>query len=303
MELTISIPYYRGFEFLKAAIQSVLKQSASEWNLIIFDDGGRDPKVRAYIEDLHEPRVRYHLNPNRLGMVGNWNRCLELAETEWVTVLHADDELEENYVQLMTDAAKKHVGAAAVFCRARVIDAFGRSTFSFPDFYKRFLVPGSGEICLEGEAGLSALLRGNFVFCPALCYHMPTLGGRRFDARWKMVQDLHLTTNLMLEGHRLIGLPVVGYRYRRHEENATNEYTESLIRFNEEIVLFQELAQLAERKGWDQARRQALSFRIIKLNLLYCIVQDLLRLRPGSAKEKTQLLFAMMRGSSASSLR
>ena len=60
-------------------------------------------------------RVRYLRNPKNLGMAENWNRCLDVADTELVTLLHGDDELCPEYGLRMTDAMKAHPSAAAAF--------------------------------------------------------------------------------------------------------------------------------------------------------------------------------------------
>lgn len=57
-----------------------------------------------------------------------------------------------------------------------------------------------------------------------------------------MVPDLDLVTRLLLEGEHLIGLPQRGYRYRRHGESATVQYTASLLRFDEEVRIYDQLS-------------------------------------------------------------
>src|SRR5262249_34364804 len=151
-------------------------------------------------------------NDANLGMVGNWNRCLDLAETDLVTLLHADDELRPDYTDVMLQAAQAHPEAAAFFCQADIIDERGRCRFSFPDWFKRRLVPNRhGTVILRGEPALRALLRGNFIMCPTLCYRKCIVGNRRFIGAWRFAQDMYLTTQLLMEGETLIGLPQVAY--------------------------------------------------------------------------------------------
>jgi hypothetical protein len=224
-------------------------------------------------------------------MVENWNRCLHLADTELVTLLHADDELRDSYAGTLKSAAERYPWAAALFCEAEVIDAGGAPCFSFPDWIKRFLRPGRGRtVRLEGPRGIGALLRGNFIMCPTLCYRKSLLQGRRFAPRWRMVQDLELTTRLLLEGESLVGIPDVAYRYRRHPHNATAQYTRNLLRFHEESALYELLGEESSSRGWGAVARIARGKSIIKLNLAYSALHDLLGLQSRFAWEKLWLL-------------
>ena len=288
--ITFAVPFYKGKDYLARAIRSVFAQDAPEWQLVVCDDspgGAAEEVVRAFAD----PRIGYVRNEQNLGMAGNWNRGLDVATTELVTLLHADDELLPNYARLITRAAAEHPRAAGVFCRARVIGPDGRPVFSLPDRVKDVLVRwGSDPVRVAGPAGVASLLRGNFIMCPTVCYRRPVLGERRFSARWKFVLDLAFFTRLLSEGEELIGVPEFGYAYRRHPENATAAYTESLLRFEEEAVLYNELAATARSRRWAEVFRVARQKRIIRLHLGFRILADVLRGRAGAASDKFAFL-------------
>src|SRR5262249_14542574 len=168
--LTIAIPFYKGHAYLRAAIESVLRQTSPNWKLVVCDDGP-DPGTAELVASFADPRIRYLRNEHNLGMAGNWNRCLEVAETDLVDLLHNDDELLPNYVEVMLAAGQQFPDASAFFCRARVIDAAGKESFSFVDYVKRFLQPqGRGPLVLEGQSAVEALMHGDFIMCPTVCY-------------------------------------------------------------------------------------------------------------------------------------
>ncbi len=287
--LTIAIPFYQGHAYLRLAIDSVLRQERADWQLLVSDDGS-EASTEELVRGYGDARLQYQRNERNLGMAGNWNRCLDLAPTDLVTLLHADDQLLPNYATLMTTAAAEHPRAALLFCRSRIIDAAGRPCLSLPDFVKRFLEPGRGVLHLEGAAALEALLYGDFIMCPTVCYRKSVLGARRFSTEWKQVLDLDLYTRLLLEGEHLVGLPTRAYAYRRHPGNATAQHTQDLLRFREESALYDRLAQQAAQRGWTRAARVARGKRIIKLNLLYQVLRDALRLHFGSAGTKLAFL-------------
>jgi len=259
----------------------VRAQTLPSWRLVISDEGLESEQVAALLDDS---RITHSVNPVPLGMAANWNRCLELADTELVTLLHADDRLLPNYAELMVEAARRHPGVAAFFCDARIIDGRGRPAFSFPDWIKTVIRPRSLD--LEGESGVEALLRGNFIMCPTLCYRRPEL---RFSESWRMVQDLEFTLGLLLAGQRLLGLPQVAYEYRRHAANATVDYTASRLRFEEEFRLYDEVARHCSARGWRRAERTGRAKVMLRLHLFYAGLADLVRGRPRAAGRKLAL--------------
>lgn len=294
--LTVAIPFYKGHAYLRLAIESVLRQSSPDWRLVVCDDGP-ESGTRELVESFRDPRMRYLRNERNLGMAGNWSRCLEVADTDLVNLLHNDDELLPNYVEVMRAAGKQFPDAAAFFCRARVIDAEGRPSFSFIDYAKRFLQPkADGPLVLEGKSAVQALMRGDFIMCPTVCYRRSRLPSERFRADWKMVLDLDFFTRILLEGGRIVGLPAVAYAYRRHSENATTAYTESLLRFEEESYLHDRIVEAARGRGWPEVARVAAGKRVIKLHLLFRIAQDLSRLRLRAAGRKWRFLYGLMAG-------
>ena len=291
VSITIAIPYYSGFSYFQAALQSALQQSISD-NKILVVDNSADDEVKAYVGSLGERRINYYKNPTNLGMIGNFNRCLNLASTELVVILHADDELDRDYCKSVQAAAKDYPEAVGFFCAATIIDEKGKRKFSFADYVKTWLIPSTKKVIkIEGDIGASSLMRGNYIFAPTLCFRKRRLGDRRFAEKWKQVLDLDLVTRVLLEGEHLVGLPQSRYRYRRHGGNATLQHTANLLRFDEEVQIYNELSVRFREKGWVRAADAARKKTMIKLNLIYCFAQDLLSLRVPSARSKLKFFY------------
>ena len=293
--ITIAIPFYKGHAYLRAAIESVLRQSSPNWQLVVCDDGP-DAGTEQLVTSYADARIRYQKNEHNLGMAGNWNRCLDVAQTDLVNLLHNDDELLPNYVEVMSRAGRDYPNAAAFFCRARVIDADGKKSFSFVDSVKQFLEPrAKGPIILKGKSAVAALMRGNFIMCPTVCYRRSRLPKERFRQQWRMVLDLDFYTRILLSGGTIVGLPDTAFSYRRHPLNATSAYTESLLRFEEESQLHDRVAVTARSLNWLQVARIAAGKHVIKLHLLFRILEDVLRGRFVSAGRKSAFLCGLFR--------
>ncbi len=294
-EIGIAIPFYRNLDYLRSAVESVVAQSSPAWRLTVVDDSGRgerEESVRELVDSFRDGRIAYQRNPETLGMVSNWNRCIDRVQSPLVSLLHGDDRLLPSYVAEMGRCAEAHPDAVALYCGAEIIDASGRGVFSLPDRIKGWLEPsgGDGSSVLRGQPGATALMRGNFIMCPTLCFRRAVLGQRRFDHGWEQVQDLELTIRLLMEGETIAGSPAVAYAYRRHEESATSVHSESRLRFDEEIRLFDLIADRAEALGWSETARVARGKRIVKLHLLYRALRALARGRLGGAASTLRYL-------------
>jgi len=289
--VTFAIPFYTGITYLARTLRSIVAQVDPSWEAVVCDDGP-EQGVEEIVRSFGDGRVRYERNPRNLGMAGNFNRCIDVATTELVTVLHGDDELMPNYCGTMRAAAERHPTAAALFCRAQIIDERGVPRFSLSDVVKDVLINPSpkDELVLEGEPGVRALLKGNFIMAPTLCFRKKVLGTRRFAEGLKFIMDLELTTKLLLDGDTLVGIPEHAYRYRRHEENATSKYTRTQLRFREESEYYDRMKIKAAERGWDECVRLATSKRIIKLNVTYRALKNIALFDLGEARRGFRLL-------------
>ena len=61
------------------------------------------------------------------------------------------------------------------------------------------------------------------------------------------------------------------------------QQSESMLRFDEEVMIFDRIADRCQALGWIRAERVSRRKRIIKLHLVYRALRELLRLRPGAA--------------------
>lgn len=88
--VSVGIPTYRGERFIAAAIESVLRQSLGDFELIVIDDGSLDA-TEAIVRGYADPRLQYLRNERNLGPQPSWNRCLELARGRYFKLLPHDD--------------------------------------------------------------------------------------------------------------------------------------------------------------------------------------------------------------------
>lgn len=95
--VTIYIPCRNYGAFLRQAIDSVLSQHYSNWEVFIFDEGSSDD-TRAIAEHFaakHPDQIKFIHNPEPVGLQRIANRALSLARGKYLMRLDADDWLDE----------------------------------------------------------------------------------------------------------------------------------------------------------------------------------------------------------------
>ncbi len=91
-KVSVIIITYNRANLLPLAIESVLFQSFSNWELIIIDDGSTDNTSSVVERFLSDQRIIYHKNDINLGIGRTRNIGLRLAQGEYVAILDSDDE-------------------------------------------------------------------------------------------------------------------------------------------------------------------------------------------------------------------
>lgn len=117
------IPTYGRPLLLEHAIKSALGQHADIALEIIVVDNDHEGKFASelVVQKFSDKRLRYVRNPTNLGMCGNWNKCIELANSQWLTILHDDDQLHSAYVATVLQRIKKSPELSIIGCGVREI--------------------------------------------------------------------------------------------------------------------------------------------------------------------------------------
>ena len=277
-------------------LYSVKNQTSTDWVCVVVDDSGRENEAESTVLSLANPKITYIKNEANLGLAKCWNVGLEHMTRNFaptvVGVVHADDVLEPRFVEVSLRAHAANPEAVAVHTAVTVVDEENKKRFSFPDFVKFHVAPykHSRSISTSGDAGLASVLRGNFVFCPTVSFKTGLISLPLFDPQWNMAVDLELISRLLLNGQTVVGVPDFVYRYRRHRNNLTSQLTDTTARFVEEIGFYKQVAAKCEQKGFAKSAVTASRMTMIRLHILYRVLQKVTHFDAGAAIKLIQVL-------------
>lgn len=206
--ITVIIPTYNGAPYLCEAIESILGQTFTDFELIIIDDASSDNSVE--IGEgfaAKDSRIRVFRNERNLGFAANRNKAVSLARGRYIAWQDQDDismveRLERQYAVLEHDKNVGMVGGAM-----EVFDESGST--------------GVRRYPVDDEGIRKMIFRFSPVALPACMMRKTALievGG--YNEKWSPAGDLDMTFKIGMT-NRLANISEIVVRYRTHRGSAT----------------------------------------------------------------------------------
>ena len=221
-KISVCIPAYNHAGFIAQAIESVLGQICADYELLIIDDCSRDDTtyvIRSCAEK--DTRIRCRINPTNLGMVANWNACLEEARGEYIKFLCSDDLLSSPH-------AVAQMAARLDGDRSVALVASARNFIDVDSGVIRTLDPlkGSGE--QSGKVVINRCLREqhNLIGEPTAVMFRKSDGRRGFLPYYRQIVDLEMWFHLLEKGKlSYIDAPLCSFRIHAGQQTERNTNT------------------------------------------------------------------------------
>ncbi|MCQ4318931.1 glycosyltransferase family 2 protein [Stutzerimonas stutzeri] len=123
--VTVFIPVHNRQRYIITAVDSILAQTFSDFELLVIDDGSTDATLDA-LARYGDPRLRVESNPRNLGIPATRNRGLELARGEYIALLDSDDISRPNRLARQVEILDRHPQLAQIGSACDFMDADGR---------------------------------------------------------------------------------------------------------------------------------------------------------------------------------
>lgn len=114
---SVLIANYNNGKYLHDAIDSVLAQTYTKWEIIIVDDGSTDNSRDIYKQYSNNPHIHIYHNDKNLGCGYSKRRCVEIASGEICGFLDADDVLLPNALEYHVNMHTEHPEVSTVLSR------------------------------------------------------------------------------------------------------------------------------------------------------------------------------------------
>ena len=122
--LSIMIPTFNCANYLRTTLGSLLQQPAGTLEraqIVVIDDCSTRDDPEEVVREMAPGRVVFHRHPRNVGVCANFNSCLDLAEREWVQILHGDDYMLPGAYGEFSTCLEQFPDALAVFARSQIV--------------------------------------------------------------------------------------------------------------------------------------------------------------------------------------
>ncbi len=220
--ISVGMPVYNGESYLGDAIESILRQTMTDFELIISDNASTDKTeeiCRKY--GGRDGRIRYFRNSTNIGAAGNYNRVFSLARGAYFRWSNADDLFEPELHEKCLEILEENPDAVLAYGKTNIIGSTGnflrayednldlrqeRASDRFLDFFQRVGLTNVIYGLMRADAMRKTNLFGDGTI-PAV--------------------DTRFMAEMTLQG-KFIEIPQVLFHRRMHEASSSSDRADSV---------------------------------------------------------------------------
>jgi glycosyltransferase involved in cell wall biosynthesis len=210
--VSVVIPVYNAALYIRDALDSVLAQTFTHYEVIVVNDGSTDREELERVLDSHPLQIVYLSQENR-GVSAARNAAIHAARGTFYAQLDADDQWEPEYLAAQLGILRGDEDVALVYPNAVI---FGDSSDASVEFMK--ICPSEGEVTFE------SLIRQDCTVMTCVLARMNAVkGAGMFDEAIPSCEDFDLWLRIIKNGGRIIYHRQVLARYRRREGSLSSD--------------------------------------------------------------------------------
>ena len=211
--VSVCVPVFNGANFIRESVECVLNQTEEDFELLVVDNCSTDHTAEI-VAGYDDPRIRLSVNPQNVGLIANFNKCIELAKGDFIVLLPHDDVLLPTALETFSQALMADSDIGLVYSSFYSIDEKGNRL--------RLLSRDRDDRVMTGLEAFAMLAEG----CPIQC----AMTRRDVYARvglWDpaiMTCDWDVWCRVALAGYKYAYLSAPQNCYRVHPENGYIAY-------------------------------------------------------------------------------
>ena len=217
--VSIVMPTYNAVKYIQGAVESVLRQTYTDWELLIVDDGSTDG-TEQMIQNLikMDERVKLVKNKENIGVAETRNRGVELAKGEWIAFLDSDDIWHPNKLQEQLELYQRN-GMPFIFTGSGFMDENGKLL--------------NYELSVPQIIGYKELLKQNVISCSSVLIKKELAKKYPMEHSEKMHEDFAVWLSILKQEHiKAAGVnkPLLIYRISEKSKSG-NKWKASVMTF------------------------------------------------------------------------
>jgi glycosyltransferase involved in cell wall biosynthesis len=210
--VTLILPVYNGEAYLRPAIDSLLRQTFRDFELLIIDDGSTDGSA-AIVASYGDERIRFQRNARNLGLIATLNKGFELARGEFIARMDCDDISLPHRLERQLDYLACHPDVALVGSWFEKLQGRHSRVVKTP---------------VDHAAIRFFLIFDNTFLHSSIMIRRSLLEqfNLRFDPAFPYAEDYELWVRISRYA-RVANIPEVLVQYRDHADNTSNRFRQA----------------------------------------------------------------------------
>lgn len=209
MAFSVLMANYNNGKYIKKAIESVLNQTYSKWELIIVDDASTDNSLEIIKPYLRNKRIKLIKHKKNLGCGATKKTCARNANGELLGVLDSDDVLHKDAVKIMVKTHQDNPDCGLIYSTFYVCD----NNLKIKNIFEKVGKIGKGKTTQQSNKVIS-----HFATFKRSAYDKT--GGFDLKQRKAADKDIYLKLEEVTK-LKFINKPL--YYYRRNEKGISQD--------------------------------------------------------------------------------
>ena len=219
---SVVIPTYNRAGYITKAIDSVLRQTFGDYEIIVIDDGSSDrtqTALQPYLEKIH------YIYQDNAGVSAARNAGIRQATGKWIAFLDSDDEWLEEYLATQAAQIEKFPGAVAHIANAVTVGADRTRSIHFEEIRLMTIFRSKPDLLVEKPFGL-IIEKSHWFLQPVVMRRDELLKTDLLNPLLSIAEDLDILARVALTGPISISREVLVEIHRREEaiEHLASQY-------------------------------------------------------------------------------
>lgn len=245
--LTVFMPVYNGETYVGEAIESILRQTYTDFRFIIINDGSTD-RTEGVINAYRDPRITLVTHDTNLGIPRTRNHGLDLAEGHYLALMDSDDIANRRRLESQVAFLDNNQGVGICGTWYNKLLGSEKSETRFPVRHEEIVF----QMLFANAFGQNTvMLRRSFIEKHCL----------RYDINFPYSEDYEFWVRCS-KYMRLANLPETHVIYRYHPGNSSNRFSEEMAHHADRVrVMHFNNLELYPTKSELQLHLDLLNFR------------------------------------------
>ncbi len=218
-KIGIIVPVYNVEIYLRRCIESILKQTFEDFEVILIDDGSTDRSGRICDEYAKKDARIQVVHKDNSGVADTRNKGLEIVETEYITFIDADDYVDSHYLETLYNLMKKYNGDLVISYHIVLQEDRGRKSKGRNRRDKRTCkeaIVSKAEVykAMLGNEGMITSVWGKL-------YHRNLFQTVRYPVG-EIYEDMSVISEIVEKSRRIVATSYSGYYYIQRSGSITH---------------------------------------------------------------------------------